>query len=467
MKKIVALALCLVMVLGLMIGCQKAMDAKTVYQNMSEAVKAVTAQSADVEMDLEMKMSTMGMTVTIGMVMDMTSMAKSDLSSTYMDMSMEMKALGETEETKMEMYGIMEDGAMVYYTYDSTEDLWVKTSMDEYADMMNKLKGMSMQLTDATSDSLFLAKLPETINDRKCYKLTEQIDGASIQEQMGDYMVEFLNQMTGTEELDEESMAQVEAVLKGLDWSKLSGSVVYYVDTESFLPVEMSVEILGMGDVFNSMISALMEQMAAEYEEYGEEIPEISIEIPAFKITSKNMSYNDDVQIPELPQEAIDNAIDADEMLDLEDELVSDTELLNPPQADGSYLMTMGGSYVRVMLPEGYTAYMSDPEIIIGMSEDELNYVTYVLMPEMTGEDMFNSFIEEIVWAKSEEYYKSHSDVEDLNGFATASLIYNDDTSIWYAWKELDGGVLMMYAEVEGEVYDINTLLSSVEIAVN
>jgi hypothetical protein len=101
------------------------------------------------------------------------------------------------------------------------------------------------------------------------------------------------------------------------------------------------------------------------------------------------------------------------------------------------------------------------------MSEDELNYVTYVLMPEMTGEDMFNSFIEETVWAKSEEYYKSHSDVVELNGFATASLIYNDDTSIWYAWKELDGGVLMMYAEVEGEVYDINTLLSSVEIAVN
>ena len=467
MKKIVALALCLVMVLGLMTGCQKGIDAKTVYQNMSEAVKTVTAQSADVEMDLEMKMSTMGMTVTIGMVMDMTSMVKSDLSSAYMDMSMEMKALGETEEMKMEMYGTMEDGALVYYTYDSTEDLWVKTSMDEYADMMNKLKGMSMQFTDVTSDSLFLAKLPETINDRKCYKLTEQINGESIQELMGDYMTTALNQMTGTEELDEESMAQLEAVMKELDWSKLSGSVVYYVDTESFLPVEMSMEILGLGDVFNSMIGALMEQIAAEYEEYAEEIPEFSVEIPAFKITSKNMSYNDDVQIPELPQEAIDNAIDADEMLELEDELVSDTELLNPPQADGSYLMTMGSNHVRVMLPEGYTAYMTDAEIVIGMSEDELNNVTYVLMPEMTGEDMLNSFNDEIAWAKDAEYYKSHSDVVELNGFTTASLVYNDDTSIWYAWKELDGGVLSMYTEVDGEVYDLGTLVSSVEIAVN
>ena len=467
MKKIVALALCLVMVLGLMTGCQKAMDAKTVYQNMTEAAKAVTAQSADVEMDLEMKMSTMGMTVTIGAVLDMTSMAKSDLSSMYMDMSMEMKALGETEEMKMEMYGTMEDGAMVYYTYDSTEDLWVKNSMDEYADMMNKLNGMSMQLTNGTSDSLFLAKLPETINDRKCYKLTEQIDGAAIQEQMGDYMVEFLNQMTGTEELDEESMAQVEAVLKSLDWTKLSGSVVYYVDTESFLPVETSMEILGMGDVFNSMISALLEQAAAEYEEYAEEIPEFSIEIPAVKITSKNMSYNDDVQIPAVPQEAIDNAIDADEMLEFEDELGSDTELLNPPQADGSYLITLGGTTVRVMVPEEYTVYMADAEMVIAMTEDMMNGVTYYLMPEMAGEDMKNQFVDSILWAQTDGYFKSNSEMVEENGFTTASLIYNDNTSIWYAWMEVDGGVLVLTAEVEGETFDMAGLIATVEIAVN
>lgn len=467
MKKIVALALCLVMVLGLMTGCQKAMDAKTVYQNMSEAVKAVTAQSADVEMDLEMKMSTMGMTMTVGVALDMTSMVKSDLSSMYMDMSMEMKALGETEETKMEMYGTVEDGALVYYIYDSSADMWIKTAMNEYTDIMGQLNGLTLDLTNAPSESLFLAKLPETINDRKCYKLTEQIDGAVIQEQMGDYMTQALSQMTGAEDLDEESMAQLEAVMKELDWSKLSGSVVYYVDTESFLPVEMSVEILGMGDVLNSVIGALMEQIAAEYEEYEQEIPEISIDVPAFKISSKNMTYNDDVQIPELPQEAIDNAIDADAIPGLDEELDSDTEMLNPPQADGSYLMTMGSNHVRVMLPEGYTAVSADNEMIIGMSEDMLNYVSYVLMPEMAGEDMRNNFVEEIIWAQTEDYYKSHSDVVEQDGFVTASLIYNDDTSIWYAWKELDGGVLMMYAEVEGEVYDINTLLSSVEIAVN
>ena len=43
MKKIVALALCLVMVMGLMSGCEKAMDLDTLIQKMDEAGKTVTA----------------------------------------------------------------------------------------------------------------------------------------------------------------------------------------------------------------------------------------------------------------------------------------------------------------------------------------------------------------------------------------------------------------------------------------
>lgn len=35
MKKIVALVLCLVMMVGLMSGCQKKMDADTLYQNIT------------------------------------------------------------------------------------------------------------------------------------------------------------------------------------------------------------------------------------------------------------------------------------------------------------------------------------------------------------------------------------------------------------------------------------------------
>lgn len=461
MKRIVALALCLVMVLGLMTGCQKGMDAETLYQKMTEAVNAVTAQGMDAEMELELKMSTMGVTMNMAMDMDMTMQAKTDFSAMYMDMSMAMEALGQTEEMKMEMYGSMVDGDMVYYAYESTEDVWVKTAMNDYADLMDQFTGMEQSFSTGNAANLSLAKQKETVGGKKCYVLTETIDGASIQEEMGDYMTQMLPQMTGGEELDEETMAQLEAVMKELDWSMLSGTVVYYVNEEDFLPVEMNMEILGMGDVFNSMIEALMAEAAMEYDE--EEIPEFSIEVPTFKMATKSMTYNDDVQIPAVPQEAIDNAIDADAIVDDNDYSEIST---NEPQADGSYRLTMGSYSIRVMVPEEYIVYLADEEMILGMTEDMMGSVDYMLMLESTSEDMRNDIIEEVTWAKESGYYKSHSDVTELNGYQIMSLIYNDDTSLWYAWKELDGGVLLMGVMVEGETFDLAELIATVEIAV-
>lgn len=464
MKRIVALALCLVMVLGLMTGCQKAMDAKTVYQKMTEAGKSVTATGMDAEMDLEMKMSTMGMTMTMGADVDMTMQAKADLSAMYMEMNMTMEALGQTEEMKMEMYGTMEDGALVCYAYESTEDIWVKTTQSDYAELMGELTGMEQGFSTGNPGNLTLAKQQETVGDRKCYVLTETIDGAAIQEEMGDYMTEMLPQMTGGEELDEESMAQIEAVMKELDWSKLSGTVVYYVDAETFHCQQMSMEILGLGDVFNSMIEPLMAEAAAEYE--SEEIPEFSIEIPTFKIIMKNVTYNDDVQVPAVPQEAIDNAIDADAIVD---DTIVDNEYTDvtgiAPLEDGSYQLTLGSNTIRVMIPEGYSVIVAEEDVIVAMNEDMTNTIGYMLMLETTGEQMLSDAMDSVTWAQEDNYYKSHTEVAEVDGFQTMSLIYNDNTSSWNAWQEMDGGVLVLTAEVEGETFDLSTLIASVEIA--
>lgn len=470
MKKIVALALCLVMVLGLMTGCQKKneIDVKTLLEKMADVMKDVTAEGMEAEMDIEMKMSAMGVSMTMGMEMDMDIQGKSDLSAMYMDMRMAVKVLGQSEETKMEMYGTMEDGEMVYYVYESTEDIWVKTVQEDLVGSLNTFMGAEeMNFTDLPVEWFSVAKKQETINGRKCYVLTQQTDGAYIQEQMGDYMTQqMLSQMTGAQELDAASMEEMEAMIQDMDWSKISGTTVYYVDAETYYPLEMHVEIYGMGDVFNSMFDALLEDAMAEmYEENAE----FSVEIPSYKIVVKNMTYNDDVQVPTVPQEAIDNAIDIDAIAD--DTVViepDDSELSdNTPQADGSYLMTMDGASVSVMLPEGYSVYMSDAESISAMSEDMMSYIDYMLMPGFTAEEMQELVLEDVAWAQDEGYYKSHSEIGELADFQTMSLIYNDDTSCWYAWKEMPSGVLVMWTEVEGETYDLVDLIATVEIAVN
>ena len=465
MKKFVALALCLVMVLGLMTGCQKSVDAKTVYEKMGEAVQSADTYAMDGELDLEFKMSTMGMTINMGMDLDMNVKSKTDNSAYYADVTMAIEAMGEREEVNMEMYGTLVDGDLVYYIYESTEDMWLKTVQADYVEMMDGLLMMQQDFTDVSAANLSVAKGKQVVNGKNCYVLTEKIDGAEMQEELSGYMTQSFLQMVGTGELDEASLAEIEALMDELDWSKLSGKCVYYVDTESYLPLEMSAEIEGMGDVYASMFDAMIEMMA---EGTDEEIPTFSIEVPRFVFNAKNFAYNEDVEVPTVPQEAIDNAIDADALTDdiVDDEIDYGDSSISEPLDDGSYLMTLGSTSVKVAVPAGYEVYMADAECVASMTEDYMNSVDYIVVEDITSEDVFNAFIEDVVLAQTEAYYKSHSDVVELDGFQTASLIYNDNTSLWYAWTELDDGVLLVGAEVEGETFDLAGLLSGVEIIV-
>ena len=142
MKKIVALALTVVMVLGLLAGCEKPMDAKTLTQKMDEAMKTVTAMSGKMGLELDMTMSMTGMTLDMGMDMEMDMKYKMDLSAGYMDLKFAVEAMGQNEEMGMEAYITSEGDNLVSYVYDSASDMWMKTAQDT-----TELKAMQEQMT--------------------------------------------------------------------------------------------------------------------------------------------------------------------------------------------------------------------------------------------------------------------------------------------------------------------------------
>lgn len=466
MKKIVALALCLVMVIGLMTGCQKKMDADTLYQKMNEAMKAVTAQSMDMEMDLEMKVSSMGITMTMGLGMNGKIQAKADLSAMHMDMIVNMEAVGQSEEISMEAYMALEGDALTSYVCESESDTWVKSTMSGFEELAVESQKLAEELgleeNKMPKGTLTLAEEQITVNDRKCYVLTQQLGGEELQSFMSEYMDMILTK--AMEEAEEEPDAETQEameIIKKLDWSKMSYNVVYHVDAETFMPLENEVELLGLGETMNGMIETLLAEAMVEMDE---EMPAFSVDFPTCKLVMKNMTYNEAVEIPAVPQEAIDNAIDADEMV--EDEFVVDESLLtNPAQADGSYLLTLAGSSIRVMPPEGYVG-VDSAEDYVYLTDDLMMYenvLCYGLATDMDSEALNAAIMEEIDLAKEGEYYKSHADQYELDGYQVMGLVYDDDTSIWYAWKELDGCCFLMTAEVAGESCDLSALLTAVE----
>lgn len=449
MKKIIALALCLVMVLGLMAGCEKAMDVKTLTQKMDEAAKNQTAAGAKMHLELEMSMAMTGMTMTMAADADME--VKTDLTKNalWMDMDATLDVLGETQEIGMEIYtDAAEDGSMTMYIYESSTDTWMKTAMEGFADQVAQMQESTIVMSEIPQENMTLAEEKQTVGGAECYVLTVDMGGAFFTDQMKAMME------AGTEALDQETAAMME----GIDWSKLNAKTVYYVNAETFQTAQMDLEILGMGEMMNELMGTVMAELMAMM---GGEEMEITIDVPVFKASLTEMTYTG-IEVPAVPQEAIDNAVDADAI----PEDTGDEEwMTSEPQADGSYLLTNGIDSISVFLPEGYSVYMADPEMVMGITEDMMASVTFMLVADITAEEMQAEYAATIEQSKEEGWYLSHSELEPVNGFYQVTLSYTDGSAETCAWRATSTGILLVSGSAFGDAPVLDDALNAIVFA--
>lgn len=465
MKKIVALVLCLVMVVGLMAGCQKKMDAETLYQKMTEAVKGSTAQSLDAQLELGLSFATMGMTIDMGFDMDMGMELKTDLSAMHLDMTLDMDVLGQNEKTTMDVYVAVDGDDLVTYVYEGTSDTWIKSTEGDIQEFMAEYQSLAQELESAAMPKgvLTLAEEQVTVGERKCYVLTEQMDGETMQGFMSQYMDQILAEAMEAEdaELDAESQ-EVLDLIKNMDWSKLNYTVVYHVDAETFLPRETSVEILGIGDVFNDLVGSLM--ATALMGDMAGEIPDFAVEVPTCKLTMKNMAYNDEVTVPAVPQEAIDNAIEEDGFWTEEEYDEEEIELSNPPQEDGRYLMMVGESTVLIDVPAKLEVYMSEVDYLATMTAEMEEMADYMVVEGITGAQIREAYDLQVQTSKDEGYWLSNEEQESINGFTVVNLVYNDGVYEVTAWREVPGGLVLVSVNSYDYLPDVEAVLSGIEI---
>ena len=430
MKKIVALVLCLVMVAGLMTGCQKAMDIDTLVKKVDEAMAAATHTAAKMNMEMDMQLGAEGMTLDMGMDLTMDLKATKDMSASWMDMDMTMDVLGESMDMDMEIYMNAEGDEIVTYMYEGTSGTWVKTRQKQ-----ENVDVAAMKFSEMPREKMTLAPEKEAVNGKECYVVTINMDGAYFQTMMETTMPAVMDEAT-------------QELMKAMDWSKLNAVMIYHVDAESFLPVQMSGEIQGLGDV----MSGLMGQML------GAEGLDMTVTVPLCKIAMTDMAYTG-VEVPAVPQEAIDNAVDADAM---DDVVIEDTTI--EPQADGSYLMSAGNVQAQIMLPEGCTADIVSMDYIDAANEDWSIYLDYELLPaeEVVGLD--EALLAEVDTLKADGTYKSHTGPEELDGYQVMGITDTDGYSFWCAWREVEGYALAITVEAADESFDIADVLAGVEI---
>lgn len=425
MKKIVALALTVVMVLGLLAGCEKPMDAQTLAQKVDEAVAAQSGMSGKMSMAMDMSIGVTGVTIDMGVAADIEYKAAMDGSKMFMGMDMDMEVMGETQAVEMDMYMTMADGKAVSYTYSGLDDTWLKQETE--VENMEQLQGTSMKLAELPAENLVLAEEKETVGEQECYVLTVTTTGEQVAASF----------QSALEQMDEET----KAMLEGIDWSVLNATMVYYINAETFLPVQVTGEITGLGEAMNSLLSGVMAEMLGML---GGEDMEITVDIPTVKAEMTELVYGD-VEIPDVPEEGVEAAA------------------LNPDQGDGSYVLRMNEDAVRIVLPEGYTSYMAETEMLMAITDDYLNSVTYTFVADVTAEDMALEVEYEAQYAQQEGYYEAHGALDDVNGFTVMYVAYNDETTSYYAWKQMDSTLLFVMLNVGGEAEGMDAVLNCVE----
>lgn len=426
-RKITALLLAAVMVLGLFSGCEKAMDAETLVQKMTEASANVTDMGGKMDMDIDMTMSVTGMSLDMGMNLSGEYRTTSEPMAGWMDMTFSMEMMGMTQEMQMVSYYAEEDGVLVSYAYDSSTDMWTCSEAEEMMDMGSMT---TMDLTEIAAGNMVLAEEKQTIGDREAYVLDVTITGELLNKAMAESM----------EVLDGELDEEVAAMMEGMDFSAMSMKAVYYIDCETYLPLQMDIEIQGMGDALGTMINAMMSEEAMDDSvDY-----EFTVDVTKFTISMSELVYAD-VQVPTVPQEGIDAVAQ------------------NPDQGDGSYVLTVNEDSVRVVCPEGYTVYYVDSEYLAMSTDDYVTTVDYSMLVDFAEQDMLD-IVEDYATSMQEiDLYESHGASEDVDGFKIMYVKCNDETVFYFAWKQVGDSMLMVTIYSEG-MPDIPSALAAVEV---
>lgn len=129
----------------------------------------------------------------------------------------------------------------------------------------------------------------------------------------------------------------------------------------------------------------------------------------------------------------------------------------------GVFGLYLNGDEVTVTLSDCFVGQVIDESCMGAHSDDKLSFLTYTLS-DADVEDLKVNIEQEAYLAREGGWYKSHGMGEEIEGFTTMYLIYDDSVRSYYAWKELDNSVLFLCAELDGMEFSPEELIASVQI---
>lgn len=386
--------------------------------------KGVHTMQATVNMDVAFGVSASGFNMDMEMNLDlnMDMCMSNEPFSQYMDMYTTV-TFADTITTEHEQtYALLENGTVSTYTYTESLDTWYRTGSDVTPESMPQQEPSYDWLVKKSSDELSVEDGLRRLNGTQVYVLQCTIDGEELQQVM---------QSVG---FSEDSLFSGDSVTSGeQDLSAICAPTILYIDSESFLPVRIEIDLQGMDSLLDEILG---EDFAS--------LPEgmdWNISIPKFTMIFSDIGY-EPVEVPQLPQEAVDYVTQSG---------------ADPDLGDGTYVIQESGDAVRITCPQDWYTEVWDYSTIQLHNEYYTQYATYTMLTDMTREDLREyiriNFIPELI---SAGYYTSREDGPTIGDYETI-WVKDDEVNVYCAYKQVGSSWLLV------TVYDF-TLTDYTEI---
>lgn len=391
------------------------MTAKKLVEEMAAALegKQVLQTTAEMAMEVAQSVSIEGMSME--METSMHNITETSISlepyAAYAMSTATVDVMGESTTVDSEMYTVVEDDAVVYYMTDEVSGTWSRVDIGLTLDEMLAMGSYTGYnwMTEKNEEELILEEETELLDGQEVYVLCCTLTGEEMQMA--------LNGTSGLEDMLKEYN------LEALDYSMLVVPSVFYVDTKTFRPIKIEMEIQGMGEMMNHLMSEIMGETAEE----GMEGMDMTIDVSGVTAVYTNISY-DPVEVPSVPEEAYAQ---------------TEQERFNPDQGDGTYIVQESGAAVRITCPEGWMATDMSYDSLTLESNDGM--VMYTMYQDTDNED-FAMYVEYLWIPQIEEngVYVSHEAGPVVDGMETI-VVTCDGGNMIFVWKPVSNGGVFTY----------------------
>lgn len=348
-KKIASLCAILGFACLMATGCGK-MTAEKLTEKINKAVVGKQITYAEIVMDMEASydMTVMGMDMSMDLnwSMDLNQWVNANPFAGYSEGHLNMNLLGQEIDSNIKAHTVIEDDQIISYSYVEMMDKWTREDMGISASDYEELLLTTPTIGTDTS-KIVLDEETTDLEGKEVYVLHLNYTGEDIE-----MILSETGALNGMLDIPEGAM------------SEISVPAITYVDAKTFLPVQIEMDIEGMEESVNQMISQQMESMG----EYMDET-DVSVKVGKCHVVMKNFSY--DVQeIPEVPQEALDALAFAEAL-----------ENAGTTLPDGRYLLKYESNAIALPEIEGYTMNVVSDGNVEFYSNNGMQMVSISVMP--------------------------------------------------------------------------------------